>query len=389
MNWQPQPYRTNGLKLGVSKSILNAAVAAGKQVALVDSRLPPIFTLRHLAHLTSTEYGLLRMIVARIVKEPYRVFKIRKRSSTRENPRFRIICAPEPALLRVQKWLAKNVLSYANSKIHDASTAYAPQSTLINAVAQHCGCRWLIKMDLVNFFESVSEISAFRAYRSLGYQPLIAFELARLSTRLGSRTTLRSHEQWRRKSHPEESIIKDYVCWQLGHLPQGAPTSPMLANIAMFQADTAIAREASDFGLVYTRYADDLTFSTSDIEFSREKAKEFVLNIYKTISKFGFSPNLSKTKIVPPRARKLVLGLLVDSPTPRLTRDFKASIRMHIYFLRDPNIGPIRHARAREFSAVTGLRNYLFGLAAFAAQIEPVYGEKIRQDLESVDWPTL
>ncbi len=61
---------------------------------------------------------------------------------------------------------------------------------------------------------------------------------------------------------------------------------------------------------------------------------------------------------------------------------------MHLYYLHKDGIGPARHAVKRGFISVAGMRNVLYGFAAFAAQIEPTYGANIRQDLDAIPWPT-
>ncbi|WP_051299946.1 reverse transcriptase family protein [Methylobacter luteus] len=386
-DWKPQPYRAKAQSLEVDPTILDAAVAAGNEVVAIHPSLPPIFTLKHLAYLTDTKYSVLRMMVGRHIEEPYRVFKIRKRPGPDGAARFRVICAPSPTLLAVQSWLARKVLVHARTKVHSASTAYAPGCSILEAASPHCGCRWLIKVDIKNFFESVSEISAYHAFRSLGYQPLVSFELARLCTRVGSQTRHRAHRQWQRHLPSTKSKIHDYVYWRLGHLPQGAPTSPMLANIAMYKADGELTAWGLKHGLVYTRYADDMTFSISDEGFNRNKAAAVIRGIYRIIGKYGFAPNVTKTQVVPPRARKVVLGLLVDQNEPRLPREFKMGVRMHLHYLKSPKFGPAVHAANRGFTAVAGLRNHLFGLVAYAAQVEPAYGTRIKSELEAVKWP--
>lgn len=386
-DWRPQRFRSQGKADGIDDKILDAAVAAGEAVIAVNPSLPPIFTLRHLAHLTDADYGILRKIVTRQFKEPYRIFRIRKRPRADGLPRFRVICAPDPTLLTVQRWLARNVLVHAKGKVHSASTAYAPGSTLVDAVRPHCGCRWLIKLDIKRFFESVTEVAAYRAYRSLGYQPLIAFELTRLSTRLGSLTSSRRRRHWYSNSAQERTCIQAYSFHRMGHLPQGAPTSPMLANLAMHSADQELTSWANKHGLIYTRYADDLIFSTADKSFDRDKAAAVIRGVYRIVGRFGLSPNVAKTQVIPPRARKIVLGLLVDGKEPRLTREFKAGLRMHLHYLQHPSFGPARHAKIRGFAAVAGLRNHLLGLVAYATQIEPAYGSKVASELATVTWP--
>lgn len=334
--WRPQPYRRLGESKGIDPQILENAIAAGQAVIDVDAALPPIFTLRHLAHLTGADYGLLRAIVARAIENPYRVFRIRKRPSESGERRYRTICAPEPTLLGVQRWIAESILS--RGRTHSASTAYSKGSRLTAAAEPHCGCRWLIKLDVKNFFESISEISAYRAFRRLGYQPLVAFELSRLSTRLGSSTILRRRKRWRKDDFTQHQVIQAYTHGRMGHLPQGAPTSPMLANLAMVALDEQLSALAARHGLTYTRYADDIALSTRRQDFNRDMAAKLIGQVYALMGKHGLSPNSTKTRVVPPGGRKVLLGLLVDGEVPRLTRKFKSALRMHLHFLRHPEV---------------------------------------------------
>lgn len=385
MAWRPQPYRRIGESKGIDAQTLDNAIAAGQAVIDVDPALPPIFTLRHLAHLTGANYGLLRAIVERRIENPYRVFRIQKRPSKNGEKRYRTICAPDPPLLTVQRWISESVL--ARGRAHSSSTAYSKGSKLIAAAEPHCGCRWLVKLDVKNFFESISEISAYRVFRGLGYQPLVAFELTRLSTRLGSSTMLRMRGRWRKHNFPKHKAIKAYQYGRMGHLPQGAPTSPMLANLAMVVLDDELSTLADAQGVIYTRYADDIALSTSRSDFNRDKAAKLIGQVYALMGAHGLSPNVAKTCVVPPGGRKVLLGLLVDGNVPRLTRAFKSTLRMHLHFLRHPGVGPVGHAARRGFTAVAGLRNHVEGLIAFAKQIEPEYAKARSVELASVQWP--
>lgn len=383
--WRPQPYRRQGESKGINPQILDNAIAAGQAVIDVDAALPPVFTLRHLAHLTGADYGLLRAIIKRAIENPYRVFRIRKRPSESGERRYRTICAPDPALLGVQRWIAEYILS--RGRTHSASTAYSKGSRLIAAAEPHCECRWLIKLDVKNFFESISEISAYRAFRRLGYQPLVAFELSRLSTRLGSSTVLRRRKRWRKDNMTQHQVIQAYKHSRMGHLPQGAPTSPMLANLAMVTFDEQLSVLAARHGVTYTRYADDIALSTCQQNFNRSLAAKLIGQVYALMGKHGLSPNRTKTRVVPPSGRKVVLGLLVDGKAPRLTREFKSALRMHLHFLRHPEVGPASHAARRGFASVAGLRNHLVGLLSFAQQIEPEYAKARDKEFASVNWP--
>lgn len=366
--------------------MIEAAVATAQKTTAVHSSLPPIFTLKHLAHLTQVHYRDLRSYVSREVDD-YRIFRVRKRALPNRPTSFRVICIPAPSLAVAQHWIAKHVLS--KGRPHSASTAFAPSCRLVDAAVPHCASRWLIKIDIQRFFESISEIDCYRVFRSLGYQPLVSFELSRLCTRVSPLNRLYHSKKWFRKAPLHTSKISGYASVRLGHLPQGAATSPMLANLAMREVDSLMTELAYRYGLTYTRYADDLTFSTSSNKFERANAQQTINEVYGVLRRFGFIPNLAKTTVASPRSRKIVLGLQVDQDTPRLTRAFKMKMRMHLYYLEKEDVGPLKHAERRGFSAVVGMRNHLMGLAAYAAQIEPAYGKSLKTRLENVEWPVM
>ena len=359
------------------------ALATADVIQGVNPNLPPVFSLRHLAHLADTDYGLLRTIASRVHDEPYRLFRIRKRPSYDGEVRYRVIAVPDPGLKKTQRWIAQSILSHMRP--HPASVAFSKGNRLVDAVRPHCGARWIVEMDIRNFFESVTEISVYRIFHSLGYQPLVALEMARICTRLGSPTPARRKPHW--LSHHHYDTISSYNVGRLGHLPQGAPTSPMLANLAVQAFDQSIEEIARHFGVIYTRYADDLTFSTDDRGFDRGSCRLLIGQTSFVMGRHGFSPNITKTSILTPGSRKLVLGLLVDGQAPRLTREFREKMRQHLYYLSAEGAGPSAHARHLGFAAIRGLKNHVYGLAMFARQIELAYGEECLKRLNMVEWP--
>ena len=286
--------------------------------------------------------------------------------------------------MALQRWINTNLLHLIPT--HDASVAFGKGDNIAEAAGRHCRCTWLIKLDIVNFFESVSEQIVYRIFNGMGYQPLVAFELARLCTRLGQPSHARRSDRWFARAYRYGSI-GPYRNRRLGHLPQGAPTSPILANLAMRTFDAAVASIAEDNDLVYTRYADDLTLSTPDRSFSRDAARQVIDKIYDTIRGFGFEPNLVKTKILPPGARKLVLGVLVDGDEPRLSKAYRNQLRQHLHFMTNPDVGPVLHADTKGFRSVYGLRNHVRGLIAHAAHIDRDYADKAWAQFNDVQWP--
>jgi RNA-directed DNA polymerase len=337
-------------------------------------------TLGHLAFETKVPVKTLRSWVTRGDPHAYRTFMLAKSGTPSRG--FRMISIPRAELKHVQRWICNNVL--AIEKPHFASKAYAPESTLVEAVEAHLGCRWLIKLDLHSFFDSVPETSVYRVFKEIGYQPLVAMELARICTRPSPDTQWRAHPRWRTR-RPERYIkVKGYTAKRLGYLPQGAPTSPMLSNLVMKAFDEDLTTMAAKLGFSYTRYADDLAFSTKAM-CNRIGCSALVTNAYKLIAKHGLAPNLSKTSITPPGGRKLLLGLLIDGEKPRLTKDFRENLSRHLYFI--DKFGIHSHAARREFESIYGLRRHLFGLAYYARQIDPTYGQTVLSRLNAVTWP--
>jgi hypothetical protein len=244
--WSPQLFQKHAADANVNPSVVANALAIAEHTRLVNADLPPIFTLKHLANLAGVDYGLLRATVSRSIPEAYRIFRIRKRPAYDGEIRFRVIAVPSPCLLKVQRWITQSILSKVQP--HPASVAFCKGDTLLAATEPHCSCNWLIKLDVRNFFESINEISIYRVFLDIGYQPLISFEMARLCTRLGGPSLIRSRERWQPRLW-QWSSIPAYEAWRpdwgplMGHLPQGAPTSPMLANLAAREFDKLVAAD--------------------------------------------------------------------------------------------------------------------------------------------------
>ena len=159
----------------------------------------------------------------------------------------------------------------------------------------------------------------------------------------------------------------------------------MIANLSVRSLDEKITAIAESHGLVYSRYADDLCLSTRRTEFTRAEAAKVIGKVYDLMGSFGFSPNLTKTHVLPPGSRKIVLGLLVDGPYPRLTREFRAKLRMHLYYLE--SLGPVAHQRNRKFISVRSLRNHIEGLVHFAHHIDAKFAQSCKAKLATINWP--
>ena len=148
--------------------------------------------------------------------------------------------------------------------------------------------------------------------------------------------------------------------------------------------DEEIALMSRQTGLTYTRYSDDMTFSTRHC-FDRRRATSFVQKVSTTLRPRGLWLNAKKTVIMPPGGRKLVLGLLVDGERPNLTKNFRDSLRQHLYYLK--KYGPIEHRNRRGFETVFGMKNHIRGQIDFARMVDESYGTRMLALFDDVDWP--
>jgi RNA-directed DNA polymerase len=174
----PQRYLSNGRRQGIDEDILTHAVAAIRRIRKSDPRLTPVLTLRHLSALSGTPYFYLRHTVTRNLGDQYKFVYLKKRIPGRNA--LRMICIPKRPLMQVQRWITQHILRFTTP--HEASFAFHPDCRPIDAVEQHLSCEWLLKVDLQDFFHSITERDVCRIFSELGYARLLSFEMARLVT---------------------------------------------------------------------------------------------------------------------------------------------------------------------------------------------------------------
>lgn len=235
--------------------------------------------LEHLAWVTGVDQGFLRAVIDRTL-DPYHEFRVPKRGVGS----FRTIAAPVPDLARVQRWILDRLLAEQTSE--PTSFAYRKGRSIKDCASVHVGARWLIKLDLQDFFHSVTEDRVAQSFITGGLSDGAARELARLCTR-----------------HSTAQADRSY------HLPQGAPTSGLLANHAAVALDRSLRALAARNHLRYTRYSDDLTFSSTG-EFSRHKTTNFIRYARSEIASNGFSLNEKKDSRRPARVATNCPGAL-------------------------------------------------------------------------------
>lgn len=424
--FSPQHFALVARKLKLPEDVVDTAVAVARRILSGHQDRAVVFTLAHLAALSGIPYVRLREWVGRRGPHPYREWFLakqleRRRTAKPVSRRKRRIATPTPGLLCQQRWIVHRILHTAAR--HEASVAFHRNSDIVEAARLHCGCRWLIKLDVENFFETIYEPKIFRVFEQLGYPRLLAFELTRLCTRVVPPPNARDDNRRKTVRHagrgpnayarvPSPEIGQNepdpdlldltsldtpvepmpltrnalHAPLPLGSLPQGAPTSPLLANLAVRPLDDAILSVAAEHRLIYTRYADDIALSTDRRDFNRDEASIVIGKVLRAMEVEGLRPHRAKTRVVPPGARKIVLGLMVDGTKPRLTREYRNKLRLHAHVLGTLGIPPSEHARSLRFRSVLSMRRHIEGRIAHARRVEPDFAERIATAIESVNW---
>ncbi|GJH07309.1 RNA-directed DNA polymerase [Caballeronia novacaledonica] len=347
---------------------------------LTENKVPLIFSLIHLAHVSGVKWSLLRSFVRRD-SDFYGCYEIRKRSGGN-----RRICVPEPALKLIQKWIHANILrsTGALARLHSASTAYAPGASIKKNADSHVGAAWLIKLDIKDFFESISERQVYWVFRDLGYPALLSFELARLTTRVAPPRrdgTMRHRDKMWRWSNNASQAYPAYKPGRVtGNLPQGAPTSAMLSNLAVRELDVQIQLIAARHHATYTRYADDITLTL--VQGSRPACAEIFRSVADAITHAGFRVNKCKSRISGPGSRKIITGLVITSKAARVAKNVRSEIEIALHYIKKH--GLLDHIERCGHKNPVGYLNYLYGRIYFVRSIEFDFGTRALEELNAL-----
>ena len=253
----------------------------------------------------------------------------RKAKLLKKNGGFRNLSVPDEVLKSIQKQIAEVLL------IHMPVSRYAKayrfgSSTLRNA-KHHVGKQVVLKLDILHFFDSV-----------------------RYST-------------VKDKAFPEEiyaeplRILLTMLCYHKDALPQGAPSSPAITNIILYEFDEQIGQWCRDRGIAYTRYCDDMSFS-GDFD-----PAEVIRFVRLKLKRMGFLLNEQKTRIQRPGQQQTVTGIVVNEKLS-IPADYRRKLRQELYYCRKFGI--------REHLNKTGLevpeetyRMHLLGKVNYVLQV--------------------
>ena len=321
-------FRRKALDAGYSEENILICLEYAKN--LIDKGFPVIYNSSNLSALV----GYKRSYIKRAIYSTdyfYREFQIKKK-----NGKNRTIKEPLPSLKEIQHWILTNILY--KFQVSRFAKAYIPTRSLLENVRFHKGQEKVICIDLDNFFPSIKEKHIFQIFLNFGYSNRVAEVLSKL-------------------------------CCNNGSLPQGAPTSPQLSNIYMFDFDANISKFCIDNKLRYTRYADDITVS------GKINEEELFNKITLELEKIDLKVNDNKTRIMTPNMRQSVTGVIVNEKI-QVPKEIRKEIRQAVYYIE-------KFGLANHLTNINCTKKYylkhLLGRVHYVLQINPADKESLKQ----------
>ena len=340
--------------------------------------VPEIATVGALADRLGVGYGELQWLadtrgLERTVDDQ-RLRNYRYLSLPRSRGPVRLIERPKARLKHVQRRLLHEILDWIPA--HGAAHGFTRGRSAVTHAGEHIGRYALVRLDLEDFFASIAAARIFGIFRTAGYPEAVAYVLTGLTTNVIPQIV------WRELAHAGDRGQIDAV-HRLGrrlatpHLPQGAPTSPALANLAAFGLDRRLTGLAASLQLTYTRYADDLTFSGSArLVRGSDQIRATVAMIAR---EEGFAVNHRKSALITRAGRQHVCGIVVNEHL-NVARAEYDTLKAILHNAR--RHGPASQNRA----AVPNFRAHLLGRIAWVQSLNPQRGERLRRRLDQISW---
>ena len=285
----------------------------------------------------------------------------------------RVIEAPQARLKAIQRRILHDILEAVP---HYCSAAHGfVKGRSIRSFAQpHIGQHIVLRMDLQDFFPRVGGARIQAVFRTLGYPETVADLLGGLCTNAVPRRVFAGSPPM---GVSADSLADAQRLYVQPHLPQGAPTSPVLANMCAYRLDCRLTGLADWAGAVYTRYADDLAFSGGP-EFAR-RVQRYATQIAVIVHDEGWNVQHRKTRIMRQGVRQQLAGLVVNvrANVPRSEFDaLKATLSNCV------QQGP--HSQNRD--GHQDFRAHLAGRVAWVCSVNPTRGAKLQSLFERISW---
>ena len=281
----------------------------------------------------------------------------------------RLIEIPKPRLKAIQRRILREILDKVAP--HERAHGFVTGRSCLSSAQHHAGEAVVVTVDLQNFFANTRLSRVHALFRSLGYPWAVARLLTGLCSSAAPMSVFMALPPSRRHDWSTRKAC------QTPHLPQGAPTSPALANLAAWSLDSRLLGLANAYDANYTRYADDLAFS-GEARFAK-KIDPFLAVVEEIVADEGFALNRRKTRVMRRTGRQRITGIVVNEHlnVPRSAYDaLKATLHNCI------KNGP--EAENRE--GLRDFRAHLHGRVSWVESINPPRAERLRRMFETIRW---
>lgn len=304
---------------------------------LEERELPTFENIAALAGAMGISVSELRFLAYQ--KDVSNVSHYQRFSIAKKTGGLRHISAPMPRLKRAQYWLLDNIL--AKLSVHDAAHGFVTGRSIVSNAQPHVGKAVVINMDLKDFFPSISYKRVKGLFQSQGYSEELATVFGLLTTEPETQELEMDGQTW-------------FVAQGERRLPQGSPCSPAITNVMCRRLDARLQGMADKLGFAYTRYADDLTFSTD----SAEKAQALLWRAKQIVVSEGFTLHPDKTRVMRRHQKQEVTGVVVNE---KLSIDRKTLKRFRATLKQIELDGPDgKHWGAGEiFASMEGYANFV------------------------------
>jgi RNA-directed DNA polymerase len=284
---------------------------------------------------------------------------------------LRLTESPKPRLKELQRRILARILDSVPA--HSAVHGFVKGRSIVSFAAKHTGKDVVLRVDLQDFFPTFPAARVQAMFRTLGYPESVADRLA------GICTNAVPHGFW--KVRPVEIGAGTWrearTLYARPHLPQGAPTSPAIANLTAYRLDCRLTGLARTAGCDYTRYADDLAFSGGG-EFARG-VERFAAHAAAIVWEEGFHVNHHKTRIMRQGVRQHLAGVVVNAKVQVARDDLKL---LEAILTNCVRFGPESQNRER----VADFRAHLQGRVGFVEMVNRTQGQGLRALLGNIQW---
>ncbi|MBY0421381.1 MAG: reverse transcriptase family protein [Parvularculaceae bacterium] len=278
----------------------------------------------------------------------------------------RLIESPKPRLKAAQRRILHEILDHAPS--HSNAHGFVRGRSCISGAQIHAGEPVVLRLDLQRFFTGIRASRVHGLFRALGYPSETARLLTGLCTTCTPQIATAAIEDWR--------IRQEYGA---PHLPQGAPTSPSLANLCAWRLDQRLGGLARRLAINYSRYADDLCFSGDRALAAR--APSFVSLVETIASEEGFVVNSDKTKVMRASSSQRVTGVVVNQHVNAQRHDYDA-LKATLHNCRTSGDPETQNRKG-----LPDFRAHLEGRINWVEQLNPHRGMKLRLMFDAIHWP--